>query len=103
MIEALRIWLPLIVIIVMTLYLYDVGAFRVYDVLIATVAITVTSPIFVVLIVLSKIKKGRVFERRGRDLLFTYPNGKLAHLPVLVQIFMGERNFVPTRLKDFKL
>ena len=101
--EIIRIWIPFIVVVWLSLYLYDDGAHRVYDVLLSAVAIVVTSPIFAVLAVLSKLKAGRVFDKTEGDLIFAFPNNRLKKLPRLLLIFIGKRSILPTRLKDIRL
>ena len=101
--EILRIWIPFIVVVWLSLYLYDCGAHRVYDVILSAVAIVATCPIFAVLAVLSKIKAGRVFEKTDGDLIFAFPKNRLNKLPRLLLIFIGKRHILPTRLKDIRL
>ncbi len=103
--EILRIWIPFIMVVWLSLYLYDNGAHRVYDVMLSAVAIAVTSPIFAVLALVSKIKVGRVFirEKEKNDLRFAFPDSRIAALPRLLLVFIGKRNILPTRLKNIKL
>lgn len=103
--DILRIWIPFIVVVWLSLYLYDCGAHRVYDVIVSTLAIIVTSPILGVTAIVAKIKAGRVFivDKDKNDLRFAYPDNRLAVLPRLLLVFIGKRNILPTRLKDIKL
>lgn len=93
----LRITVAALVVIGLTLYLYDDGARRVYDVCIAAVAIVVTSPVFAVLAIVSAVKKKRVFDRTD-GLTFTYPQNILRKLPFFLLVFIGKRNIMPKTL-----
>lgn len=101
--EILQIWIPVLVIVFLTFYLYDVGANRVYDVILSVIAIIVTSPVIGVLALICKIKNGRVFEKTENDLVFTFPKNRLRVLPRLFFVFIGKRRILPERLKDWKL
>ncbi len=101
--QILQIWIPVLVIVFLTFYLYDVGANRVYDVILSAIAIVVTSPVIGILALISKIKNGKVFEKSENDLLFTFPENRLRVLPRLFLVFIGRRRILPERLKDWRL
>ncbi len=101
--QILQIWIPVLVIVFLTFYLYDVGANRVYDVILSAIAIVVTSPVIGVLALISKIKNGKVFEKTENDLVFTFPENCLRVLPRLFLVFIGKRRILPERLKDWRL
>ena len=101
--NVLKIWIPAIVILFMTLYFYDEAAHRVYDIIISALLIIVTSPLFVLLSIIGTVKKGNAFVYAENDLTFSYPDNKLAALPRLILVFIGKRRIMPKRLKDFKL
>ncbi|MCH5166005.1 MAG: hypothetical protein J1G01_06355 [Clostridiales bacterium] len=97
-----ELWLRIIicaaVVIGLTLYLYDDGANRVYDIVISTVVIVVTSPVFGVLAAISRIKNKRVFEIGTDELLFTFPKSAISKLPFFLLVFIGKRNIMPKAL-----
>ncbi len=101
--EVLRIWIPIFVAVVLTLYLYETGARRVYDILIAAVAIVITSPVFVIEAIVSKVKTGRVFDAENGTLKFSCSDNTLSHLPVLALVIIGRRNILPKKLSDYHL
>ena len=101
--EMLRIWVPVAVILFLSLYFYDMAAHRVYDIILSFLCLVVTSPVFVILSIISTAKTGHAFDYAENDLTFSYPRNKLSTLPRLVLVFIGKRRILPERLKDFKL
>lgn len=98
MLTALRIITALGVVAALSLYLYDDGAHRVYDIILSAVVIIVTSPVAAVLAVVSKIKNKRVFYRDGEALRFSAPNNALNKIPFFYLVFIGGKNILPTKL-----
>ncbi len=101
--NVLKIWVPAIVVLFLSLYFYDMAAHRVYDVILSALLLIVTSPLFAVLAVVSTVKTGHAFEYAENDLTFAYPKNKIATLPRLLLVFIGKRRIMPMRLKDFRL
>lgn len=101
--NMLRVWVPAVVIVIMTLYFYDTSARRIYDIILSFVLLIVTSPVFAVLALISTIKTGHAFDYAENDLTFSYPNNKINTLPRLVLVLIGKRRIMPKRLRDFKL
>lgn len=101
--DVLRIWVPVIVILFLSLYFYDMAAHRVYDIVLSAFLLIVTSPVFALLALISSIKTGHALEYAEDDLTFAYPKNKIATLPRLLLVFIGKRRIMPLRLKDFKL
>lgn len=93
----LRILVCFVVVIGLTLWLYDDGAGRVYDICISAAVITVTCPVFGVLAAVSKIKNKTVFCREN-GLEFTFPDNALKKLPFFLLVFVGKRNIMPRTL-----
>lgn len=93
----LRILVVAAVVIGLTLYLYDEGARRVYDVCIAAVVIVVTIPLFAVLAAVSAVKTKRVFDRTD-GLKFAFPDNALSKIPFFLLVFVGKRNVMPVNL-----
>lgn len=93
----LRIIICVVVVVGLTLYLYDEGAHRVYDVIMSAVAILATCWLFAVLAAISGIKNKRVFDK-SNGLQFTFPNNALRNLPFFLLVFIGKRNIMPTAL-----
>ncbi len=93
----LRILITVTVVIALTFYAYEECARRVYEIIISTVAIVVTSPIFGVLAVVSKMKTGKVFDRAD-GLRFAYPDNSLKKLPFFLLVFVGKENILPIKL-----
>ncbi len=101
--EVLRIWMPIFVAVVLTLYLYETGARRVYDILIAAVAIAITSPAFIIEAIVSKVKTGRVFDSENGTLKFACSNSFWSRLPALALVIVGKRNILPKKLSEYHL
>ena len=95
---ALKIITAVVVAAVLSLYLYDDGAHRVYDVVMSAVMIVLTSPIAAVLAVVSKIKNNRVFDKDDSGLRFSAPNNALNKIPFFYLVFVGKKNILPTKL-----
>ncbi len=102
MTEVLRIWTPCLVAVFLSLYLYEQGARRVYDIIFSAIAIVITSPICACLAAASAIKKKRVFVKHDGKLEFAC-GGRLAPLAELYLVFIGKKNILPERLKDLRL
>ncbi len=94
---AFQVITVLVVAAVLSLYLYDVGAHRVYDVVISGAVIVVTSPIIAVLAVISAIKNKKVFDCSD-GLKFTAPDNALCKLPFFFLVFVGKRKIMPEKL-----
>ncbi len=95
----LRIVICIVVVAVLTFYLYDAGAWRVYDIGISIVVIIVTSLLFAALAVICKIKNGKVFDETN-GLEFTSPKNILGKLPFFLLVFVGKRNIMPKSLRS---
>ena len=100
--NVLRVWVPAILILIMTLYFYGTAR-RIYDIILSFVLLIVTSPVFAVLAIASTVKTGRAFDYAENDLTFAYPDNKINTLPRLVLVLIGKRRIMPKRLRDFKL
>ncbi len=98
----LRIVLPIAVALVLSLYLYDAGANRVYDVIISAVGVIALSPLIAVLCVVCAVKNKRLFDVAEDDLLFTYPDNVLGTIPRLFLVFIGKKRIMPEKLKKMK-
>ena len=94
---AFQIFTVAAVVAALSLYLYNDGAYRVYDVIISGVVIVLTSPLTAVLAVLSKVKNKKVFDRVD-GLKFTAPKNALCRLPFFLLVFAGKKNIMPERL-----
>ncbi len=95
---ALRIITATIVVLVLFLYLYDSGARRFADIIMAAVVFIVTLPIFAVLASISSLENVRVFDKTEDGLIFTYPKNKLNRLPFFMLVLVGKKNILPKRL-----
>ncbi len=95
----LRITVAVAVVAVLSLYLYDVGAHRVYDIAISAVVLIVTSPLFGVLAAVCAAKNKKVFDRSGEYPRFTLPRGALCRLPFFAAVFVGKAHIMPMRLR----
>ncbi|MCH5350596.1 MAG: hypothetical protein J1F39_01330 [Clostridiales bacterium] len=100
--NVLRVWVPAILILIMTLYFYGTAR-RIYDIILSFVLLIVTSPVFAVLAIASTVKTGHAFDYAENDLTFAYPDNKINTLPRLVLVLIGKRRIMPKRLRDFKL
>ncbi len=94
---AFKIITVLVVAAVLSLYLYDAGAHRVYDVIISGVVIIAASPIIAVLAIIGAIKNKKVFDSTG-GLKFTAPDNALCKLPFFFLVFVGKRKIMPEKL-----
>ena len=100
--NMLRVWVPAILILLMTLYFYGTAR-RIYDVILSFILLIVTSPVFALLAIISTIKTGHAFDYADNDLTFAYPNNRINTLPRLVLVLIGKRRIMPKKLRDFKL
>ncbi len=98
MLIALKIITAITVAATLSLYLYDNGAHRVYDVVMSTLVIILTSPIAIVLAIMSKAKNNRVFDRADGGLRFTCSDNALKKLPFFYLVFIGKRSILPVKL-----
>lgn len=100
--EILRIWIPVAVVLFLTLYLYEAGMRRFYDILVSAAAIVVLSPIIIAFCIVGRVKCGRVFNKDNNDLVFSCTDKGINKLPRLFLVFIGKRNILPVRLRDIK-
>lgn len=95
---ALRIITAVAVTAALVLYLYESGARRIVDIVIATVAFAATLPLFAALAAASSLVNMRVFDRTDGGLTFSYPKGALRKLPFLLSVLSGKRHILPIKL-----
>ncbi len=95
---ALRIITVAAVTAALVLYLYESGARRIVDIVIATVAFAATLPLFAALAAASSLVNMRVFDRTDGGLTFSYPQGALRKLPFLLSVLSGKRHILPIKL-----
>ncbi len=95
---ALRIITAAAVTAALVLYLYESGARRIVDIVIAAVAFAATLPLFAALAAASSLVNMRVFDRTDGGLTFSYPHGALRKLPFLLSVLSGKRHILPIKL-----
>lgn len=95
----LRILVFVVTAAVLSLYLYDAGAHRVYDVILSGLVIVATSLLMGVLAAVGAIVKKRVFDREDGKLEFAFPDNALKKLPWFFLVFIGKAHIMPLTLR----